>query len=204
MAEALILDSEALNALAHPTERGALAERARAILATAYERRALIRVPAPVLAEVCRGPRFDAAVNHVLNNKGIAVFDLTRDVAQRAGRLLAKAKLASEHAVDAFVSTALEFDSAVIATGDPMGIKRLLGSSMLAWSTWLTSAQRCARNSSEDASSTQRKRSTAPETCSSKRGGSLNGWVRTRWLWTPRTWSPSRTCQIRSRLSRGT
>ncbi len=129
MAEALILDSEALNALAHPKERGALAERARAVLTTAYERRALVRVPAPVLAEVCRGPRFDAAVNHVLNNKGISVFDLTRDVAQRAGGLLARAKLDSEHAVDAFVvSTALEFDSAVIATGDPNDIKRLLGS----------------------------------------------------------------------------
>jgi hypothetical protein len=59
----------------------------------------------------------------------IAVCDLTRDVAQRAGGLLAKANLASDHAVDAFVvSTALEFDSAVIATGDPKDIKRLLGS----------------------------------------------------------------------------
>lgn len=129
MAEALILDSEALNALARPTERGALAERARAILTTAHERRALVRVPAPVLAEVSRGPRFDAAVNVVLNNKGIAVCDLTRDIAQRAGGLLAKAKLSSEHAVDAFVvSTALDFDSAIIATGDPKDIKRLLGS----------------------------------------------------------------------------
>jgi hypothetical protein len=110
-------------------ERGVLAERARAILMTAYERRALVRVPAPVLAEVCRGPRFDSAVNHVLNNKGIAVFDLNRDIAQRAGRLLAKAKLASEHVVDAFVvSTALAFDSAVIATVGPKAIKRLLGS----------------------------------------------------------------------------
>jgi|SRR5690606_13338623 len=129
MAEALILDSEALNALARPAERGALAERARAILTTAYERRALVRVPAPVLAEVCRGPRFDAAVNLVLNNKGIAVCELTRALAQRAGGLLAKAKLSSEHAVDAFVvSTALDFDSAVIATSDPKDIKRLLGS----------------------------------------------------------------------------
>ena len=44
------------------------------------------------------------------------------------GGLLAKAKLGSAHAVDAFVvSTALEFDSAVIATGDPKDMKRLLG-----------------------------------------------------------------------------
>lgn len=33
---------------------------------------ALVRVPAPVLAEVCRGVRYDSAVNHLLNNPGIA------------------------------------------------------------------------------------------------------------------------------------
>ena len=49
MAETLILDSEAVNALAHAAERGLLAERARAILAVAHEKRALVRVPAPVL-----------------------------------------------------------------------------------------------------------------------------------------------------------
>lgn len=63
MAEALVLDSEAVNALAHATERAVLAERSRAILQVAHERRALVRVPAPVLAEVCRGSRFDAAID---------------------------------------------------------------------------------------------------------------------------------------------
>lgn len=126
MAEALILDSEAVHSLARATERAVLAERARAILAVAYERRALVRVPAPVLAEVCRGPRFDAAVDRLLADRGIAVCDLTRPIAQRAGGLLAKAKLRSQHAVDAFVvSTALEFDAAVIATGDPDDIRKL-------------------------------------------------------------------------------
>ena len=62
MAEALILDAEALNALAHSTERAVLAERSRAILQVAHERRALVRVPAPVLAEA----RFDGAVERVL------------------------------------------------------------------------------------------------------------------------------------------
>lgn len=126
MAEALILDSEALNALANPTRRGSLGERARAILAIAHERRALVRVPAPVLAEVCRGPRFDPAINRILNGKGIGVFDLTREVAQRAGGILGKAKLGSDHAVDAFVvATALEFDAAVIATADPKDVGRM-------------------------------------------------------------------------------
>jgi predicted nucleic acid-binding protein len=129
VAEALILDSEAVNALAHATARAALAERSRAILQVAHERRALVRVPAAVLAEVCRGPRFDSAVERLLNDRGIVVCALTRSIAQRAGGLLAKAKLSSEHAVDAFVvATALDFDGAVIATGDPSDIRRLSSS----------------------------------------------------------------------------
>ena len=126
MAEALILDAEALNALARPTERGAAAGRASAVLRLAFERRALIRVPAPVLAEVCRGVRHDAAVNRLLGNPGVVVAELTRPVAQQAGHLLARLKLSSAHAVDAFVvATALQFETAVIATGDPADIRRL-------------------------------------------------------------------------------
>lgn len=126
MAEALILDSEALNAVARPNERGVLAERSRAILATAYERRALVRVPAPVLAEVCRGGRFDAPIDRVLVGRGIQVVALSDKLAKAAGHLLARARLGSAHAVDAFVvATALAFDAAVIATGDPDDLKRL-------------------------------------------------------------------------------
>jgi predicted nucleic acid-binding protein len=129
LAEALILDSEAVHALAHATDRRVLAERARAILLVAHERQALVRIPAPVLAEVSRGPRFDAAIERLLNGRGINVCDLTRPIAQRAGSLLAKAGLSSPHAVDAFVvATALEFDAAVIATGDPKDIRRLAAS----------------------------------------------------------------------------
>jgi hypothetical protein len=131
MAEALILDSEAVNALAHAASRGVLAERARAILTVAYETRALVRIPAPVLAEVCRGTRYDAAIDHLIGSHGIRVCELTREMAQRAGHLLAKAKLSSAHAVDAFVvSTALAFDAAVIATGDPADMRRLAARSI--------------------------------------------------------------------------
>jgi predicted nucleic acid-binding protein len=126
LAEALILDAEAVYALARATERRVLAERARAILLVAHERRALVRVPAAVLAEVYRGPRFDAAVDRLLNGRGITVCDLTHAIAQRAGGLLSKAGLSSAHALDAFVvATALDFDAAVIATGDPVDIKRI-------------------------------------------------------------------------------
>jgi predicted nucleic acid-binding protein len=126
VAQALILDSEALNALARARERPALAARARAVLQVAYEESALVRVPAPVLAEVCRGGRFDAAINRVLRGHGINVVPLTEASARRAGGLLARAKLGSEHAVDAFVvATALSHGRAVIATGDPDDMTRL-------------------------------------------------------------------------------
>lgn len=126
MAEALILDSEAINALANPAQRGALALRARAIARVAHERGALIRVPSPVLAEVSRGGRLDAPINQFLNRDVVRVVDLTRSIAQRAGALLAAARMSSTHAVDAFVvATALEFERAVIASGDPKDIRRL-------------------------------------------------------------------------------
>jgi len=126
LAEALILDSEALNALANPGTRGSLTVRARAIAQVAYERGALLRVPAPVLAEVCRGSRFDAAVNAVLNRGAIVVTDLTREISQRAGALLTRARMSSVNAIDAFVvATALEFDAAVIASGDTADLSRL-------------------------------------------------------------------------------
>jgi predicted nucleic acid-binding protein len=126
MAEALILDAEAVHALASPLERAVLAARAAAILRLAYDRRALVRIPAPVLAEVCRGVRYDSAINHLLNNPGVGVAELTRPIAQQAGHMLARLKLSSAHAVDAFVvATALQFETAVIATGDPGDIRRL-------------------------------------------------------------------------------
>lgn len=128
MAEALVLDCEALNVLARSGDRGVNADRARAVLATAHERRALVRVPAAVLAEVYRGPRYDAAIDRLLNGKGLLVVPLTQDIARLAGHLLAKAKLRSDHAVDAFVvATAMAFDAALIATGDPKDITRLVG-----------------------------------------------------------------------------
>jgi hypothetical protein len=126
LAQALILDAEAVNALARARERGALAHRARAILSLAHEMRALVRVPAPVLAEVCRGAPYDAAIHRLLNATGIGVLNLDRQISERAGALLASAGLTSVHAVDAFVvSSALAFDRACIATADAKDIATL-------------------------------------------------------------------------------
>jgi len=70
--------------------------------------------------------RYDSAINHLLNNPGVRVAELTRTVAQNAGHMLARLKLSSAHAIDAFVvATALQFDTALIATGDPDDIRRL-------------------------------------------------------------------------------
>ena len=126
MAEVLILDAEALSALAHYTRRGTALQRARAVLTLAYELHAPVRVPAPVLAEMCRGGARDAAVDRVLTGRGISVLDLTAAIARKAGALLASLHLDSCHAVDAFVvATAAALGSAVIATHDPDDIARL-------------------------------------------------------------------------------
>jgi hypothetical protein len=126
VARTLILDSEALNALARNRERPALALRARAILTVAREERALVRVPAPVLAEVCRGGVRDAPINQVLNGRGIVVTPLTENIARRAGTLLSRAKLSSADAIDAFVvATAIELGPSIVATHDPDDIGKL-------------------------------------------------------------------------------
>jgi hypothetical protein len=78
-----------------------------------------------VLAEVRRGPKHDA-IDQLLRRDIVCVADLTRDIAQRAGSLLTRAKMTSAHAIDAFVvATALEFEVSVIATGDAGDLKRL-------------------------------------------------------------------------------
>lgn len=126
MADTLILDAEAVAALAWPQERAVLAERARALLTIAREREAIVRVPVGVLAEVCRGQRRDAAVAHLLNGRGIEVEPLTTTTARQAGALLHVAGLDSADAVDAFVvATAIGFGRAVIATSDPDDLARL-------------------------------------------------------------------------------
>jgi len=70
--------------------------------------------------------RFDAAVNLLLNRGAIVVTDLTREISQRAGALLTRTRMSSANAIDAFVvATALEFDAAVIASGDTADLARL-------------------------------------------------------------------------------
>lgn len=96
-----VLDSEAVSALANPTERGTSARRAQAVLEAVERRGGTACVPAPVLAEVSRTPARSAAVARVVRHARIVPTD--RPIAEAAGRLLERVQLDSCHAIDAFV-----------------------------------------------------------------------------------------------------
>jgi hypothetical protein len=79
-----------------------------------------------VFAEVARNGSRRAGVDRVLRQ--LPVVDTDRRVATLAGRLLGENRLDSCHAVDAFVAaTALGAASAVVLTGDPDNLGRLVG-----------------------------------------------------------------------------
>lgn len=120
-----VLDSEALSSLADPKARSSVIRRAQAVLVAVERRGGYAVVPAPVLAEVSRGRRA-AAVNRVVNK--LTVVSTDRSIAQRAGTLLERESLGSEHAVDAFVvATAAGVQPAIVLTSDPEDLDRLAG-----------------------------------------------------------------------------
>lgn len=117
----LVLDSEAISALAHG--RSARRDRVDALIKS---RRYAVATVAAVLAEVIRGRAADAAVYRVLNSYGVDVFDVTVRVAERAGALLEAVRSGSELAVDAFVVAAVDVaGGGLIATVDADDLARL-------------------------------------------------------------------------------
>jgi predicted nucleic acid-binding protein len=120
-----VLDAEALSVLADPAARRASAKRAQAVLEAVERRGGIARVPAPVLAEVSRTRARSVAIAHVLRHARVVPTD--RGVAERAGALLERLRLDSCHAVDALVvATAATLGNAVILTGDPDDMRRLV------------------------------------------------------------------------------
>jgi predicted nucleic acid-binding protein len=86
---------------------------------------ALVRIPAPVLVEIYRGRKDDAAIDHTIKRVG-RVVPAGHSIAKLAGGLLAKYRLGSEHAIDAIVvATAIRLGGGLIATHDPKDMKRL-------------------------------------------------------------------------------
>lgn len=125
MAAVVVLDAEAVEALAHPRERAAAARRAQAVLTVAARRRALVRVPSVVLAEVYRDDARDAAIDRLIGPL-VGVITTGRRVARVAGGLLGRDRLDSCHLVDAaVVATAIRLGGAVIMTGDPDDLRSL-------------------------------------------------------------------------------
>lgn len=120
----LLLDSEAISALAHgPAMRR---DRVRALVAEMRRRELPVATVAAVLAEVVRGHPRDAGVFAGLRRERVEVHPVDTRVGVRAGQLLGAVGGGSEHAVDAFVVAVADLaGGAVIASVDPGDLSRL-------------------------------------------------------------------------------
>jgi predicted nucleic acid-binding protein len=122
LARLLILDTEAVNALANPDDRGATRLRAAAITSRARQDGATIAIPLPALAEVFQNAASDASINRLVD--AVQVIPLTLPIARLAGHLRTSAGRGS--AVDAMVvATAVRLGGAIIATADPLDLSAL-------------------------------------------------------------------------------
>lgn len=120
----LLLDSEALSAVAHgpPSRR----DRVRALIVEMRRRELPIATVAAVLAEVVRGRAADAGVFAALRRERVEVYPVDSRVGVRAGQLLGRVGAGAEMAVDAFTVAVADLASgAVVATTDPRDFERL-------------------------------------------------------------------------------
>ena len=120
----LLLDSEALSAVAHgPAARR---DRVRALVQQMRARNLPVATVAAVLAEVVRGRAEDAGVFAGLRRERVQVRPVDTAVGVRAGQLLGAARVGSELAVDAFVVAVGDLaGGAVVATTDVGDLERL-------------------------------------------------------------------------------
>lgn len=125
MSRVLVLDAEALSALARSDR--ARASSVRAALEAAYRLRREVVTPAVVLAELYRGPGHNQVVDACLAREtGIQVRDTDRDLARLVGGALAAAAAGSEDLADAHtVAVAVEAGGGVVVTGDPDDVERI-------------------------------------------------------------------------------
>ena len=123
---ALILDSEALSALARPRSAPDRHERVRAALRSAQTRNEPVRVPSATLLELYRGGGADEAIDLELGRGYAKVVTTGVRIARIAGHLLAAAGASSDLAVDALVvATAVRLGGGVVLTHDPSDLERL-------------------------------------------------------------------------------
>jgi predicted nucleic acid-binding protein len=126
---ALILDSEALSALARPQSDPRRHERVRAAMRSAQRRSEPVRIPAATLLELYRGAGVDEAIDLALARGYAKVITTGLRVARIAGHLLASIGAGSELAIDALVvATAVRVGGGLILTHDPSDLQRLAAS----------------------------------------------------------------------------
>jgi predicted nucleic acid-binding protein len=120
----LLLDSEAISALAHgPNARR---DRVRALVGEMRRRQLPVGTVAAVLAEVVRGHPRDAGVFAGLRRERVEVHPVDTRVGVRAGQLLGATSAGSERAVDAFIVAVADLNGgAIVATVDTDDLGRL-------------------------------------------------------------------------------
>jgi len=115
----LVLDSEALSALARPNNDQLRHQRVRAAMRSAHERNFPVRVPSAVLVELYRGRGTDEAIDAVLARGFAQVVTTGARIARVAGHLLAAADSGTEMAIDALVvATAIRLGGGIVLTHD--------------------------------------------------------------------------------------
>ena len=124
----LVLDSEALSALARPHRDALRHDQVRAAMRSAHDRNFPVRVPSAVLVELYRGGGTDESIDAVLARGFAQVVTTGARIARIAGHLLAEAHAGSEMAIDALVvATAIRLGGGVVVTHDPDDLKALAG-----------------------------------------------------------------------------
>ncbi len=122
----LVLDSEAVSALARPHQDRQRHERVRAAMRSAHRHNAPIRIPSAVLVELYRGHGTDEAIDGLLGRGFAQVVTTGARMARIAGHLLADLDAGSEMAIDALVvATAIRLGGGIVATHDPDDLERL-------------------------------------------------------------------------------
>jgi predicted nucleic acid-binding protein len=120
----LLLDSEAISALAHGPKRRR--DEVRALVTAMRTRELPIATVAAVLAEVVRGRPADAGVFGGLRRERVEVHAVDTRTGVRAGQLLGRIRAGSELAVDAFLVADADLrGGAMIATVDRADLERL-------------------------------------------------------------------------------
>ncbi|MGI8631310.1 MAG: PIN domain-containing protein [Solirubrobacterales bacterium] len=122
----LVLDSEAVSALARSEQNVQRHQRVRAAMRSAHRRNSPVRIPSAVLVELYRGHGADEAIDGVLARGFAQVVTTGARMARIAGHLLADVDAGSEMAIDALVvATAIRFGGGIVATHDADDLRRL-------------------------------------------------------------------------------